>query len=169
MAAVDNVVRRGWTYAAPQACATCRTDWSVSAHFFAHSTGAQTRLVVQVWRDLGDGRNPFETAWRAHGVGVGAKGSGLARETGVRAGDVKRGFECGDGGFRREASPVRQRLRGGFMARDGDVRRSRARLCARRTAAESEEVERREEEERVEVARGVGESLVRLEMERWRT
>jgi hypothetical protein len=30
-------------------------------------------------------------------------------------------------------------------------------------------VERREEEERVEVARGVGESLVRLEMERWRT
>jgi hypothetical protein len=61
----------------------------------------------------------------------------------------------------------RKRIYQSFMRGVGEVRRSRARRPnVWRTASENEEAERREEEERVEVARQVAENLVRLDAER---
>lgn len=104
MAAVDNVVRRGWKYPFTQACSLCKSDWSVASHNYSHSTGSQTRLVIQTWRDLGDGRNPFETGWRAHGVFMQVKdvySTTTATSDAIRlavdsAGDVKRRFELAE-------------------------------------------------------------------------
>jgi hypothetical protein len=176
MAAVDNVVRRGWKYPFTQNCSTCSTDWSVHAHFFAHATGGQTRLVVQTWRDLGDGRNPFDTAWRAHGVSMHAAASDVVRVTGLQAGDVKTAFETSvhehaPPSAERAVSPTRMRIYQTFMRKESggsEVRRSRARPNTWRTSSENEEVARREEEERVDAARQVVESFVRWDVERGR-
>lgn len=136
------------------------------------------RLVVQSWRDLGDGRNPFESGWRAHGVCV-HEGSGgdVVRVSGMQAGDVRKAFErCGSEaegeGVKRAGSPARARIYQAFMRKESvergvEVRRSRARRPnVWRTASENEEVARREDEDRMEVARQVAESLVRLDVER---
>ncbi|OAL03949.1 hypothetical protein IQ06DRAFT_291583 [Phaeosphaeriaceae sp. SRC1lsM3a] len=178
MAAVDNVVRRGWKYPFTQMCTTCATDWSVSCHFFPHASGGQTRLVVQSWRDLGDGRNPFDTAWRAHGVCVHAMGSStdVLRTSGLQPGEVRRAFETcevgqgeGERRAKRTVSPARTRIYQSFMGGEagGEVRRSRARPNVWRTRSETEEIERRKEEDRIEVARQVAESLVRMSEERY--
>jgi hypothetical protein len=177
MAAIDNVVRRGWRYPFTQMCTTCATDWSVNAHYFPHATGGQTRLVVQSWRDLGDGRNPFDMAWRAHGVCMHGSGGDVVRISGMQAGDIRRAFETyseeGVPSLKRAVSPARTKIYQAFMRRESgdagaEVRRSRARPNVWRTRAENDEVERREEEDRVEVARQVVESLVRLDAERGR-
>jgi hypothetical protein len=178
MAAIDNVVRRGYRYPLTQMCSTCTTDWTVNCHYFPHATGGQTRLVLQSWRDLGDGRNPFDTAWRAHGVCMHNSTTDAARPSSVQAGDVRRSFEMQDQNVtnvKRAVSPARVRIYKAFMRKDGgdagmDVRRSRARARPNvwRTRSENEEVERIEEEERVEVARQVAESLVRLDADRGR-
>ncbi|KAH3966030.1 hypothetical protein HBH98_093970 [Parastagonospora nodorum] len=172
MAAVDNVVRRGWKYPFTQSCSTCRTDWSVSAHFFGHASGGQLRLVVQTWRDVGDGKSPFDQGWRSHGVGLlRAEASGLVRNLDARAGDVRREFDlCGQGGVGvKRASEAREdkgRIYQAFMGQE--VRRSRARPSVWRTRSENEEVARREEEERVEVARQNVERLIREDTQRGR-
>jgi hypothetical protein len=169
MAAIDNTVRRNWQYLFTQTCANCTTDWVVSCHHFPHATGGQARLVVQTWRDLGDARNPFDSQWRAHGVCSGKTGDGGCIGKDRVAGDVRRKFDMG-GERVRSVSPTRERLYTTFMRRgredEGGVRRSRARPQTWRTRSENEEVFRREEEERVEVARQVAESLVRLDAER---
>ena len=143
------------------------------------------RLVVQSWRDLGGGRNPFESAWRAHGGfvrGLERAGVEASRVSGVQAGDVRRAFECENGGegtgvgvrrMERGVSPVRMRIYQSFMRMgrnvdedgegDGEVRRSRAKPRTWRTRSEIEEMERRDEEERTYVARQVAEELVRLD------
>lgn len=182
MAAIDNVVRRGWKYPFSQMCSTCATDWSVACHFFPHASGGQTRLVVQSWRDLGDGRNPFESGWRAHGVCVhpSAPTTDVLRVSAMQPGEVRRAFEsagCGEGEgtgggerrlVKRTTSPTRARIYQSFMGGcEGEVRRSRARPNVWRTRSETEEIERREEEERIEVARQVAESLVRMGEERY--
>ena len=103
MAAVDNVVRRGWKYAFTQSCEVCGADWAVNRQDFVHQTGGQVRLVVQSWRDLGKGRSPFERAWRSHGVA--AEGAGVMGEAGQmglmglgmnggQVGGVRDLFEC---------------------------------------------------------------------------
>lgn len=187
MAAIDNVVRRGWTYPFTQLCSTCATDWAVSCHSLPHqhpATAGHVRLVVQTWRDLGAGRNPFETAWRAHGVPVHAACVGSATHgvglTQVQAGEIRRAFESAGGGGVEEGglgsekegagrSSSRSRIYRSFMGREGnegynktEVRRSRARPHVWRTRSENVEARRRDEEERLDVARNVAEELVRL-------
>ncbi|KAL6710237.1 hypothetical protein ACN47E_009183 [Coniothyrium glycines] len=192
MAALDNVVRRGWKYPFPQACSLCSTDWSVASHEFPHSTGSQVRVVVQSWRDLGDGRNPFDSAWRAHGVFMPGRESGeVVRLTERGAGDVKRAFESaaegvvlGDGTRRGES--VRSLSPGGiyrsFMRRkdghgDGDVeqgdmnvdvRRSRARPRTWRTRSENEQVERKKAEDGLASSQRTAEDMERYAAERGR-
>jgi hypothetical protein len=188
MAAIDNVVRRGYRYPLTQMCSTCTTDWTVNCHFFPHATGGQTRLVLQSWRDLGDARNPFDTAWRAHGVCMHTppSTSNPARSSSLQAGDVRRQFEtiipdhdAAAEAAKRAGSPLssRNRIYKAFMRKDDggkgtEVRRSRARARARpnvwRTRSENEVRERMEEEERVEGESLVAESLVRLDAERER-
>jgi hypothetical protein len=177
MAVLDNVVRRGYKYPLTQMCTTCTTDWTVNCHYFPHATGGQTRLVVQSWRDLGDGRNPFDTAWRAHGVCMHGATADVVRTSGSQAGDIRRAFEMeGEGmaGVKRAVSPARGRIYQAFMRKDVgdagmDVRRSRAaRPNVWRTRSENDEVARREEEDRIELARQIAESLVRLDAERER-
>jgi len=150
MAAIDNVVRRGWKYGDAHGCGSCRTDWTVQGHFFPHMTGGQMRLVVQSWRDLGDGRNPFDSAWRAHGVAVkGLEGRGGV--SGMKAGDGRRAFEAADSRevvVRRAVSPVRTRIYETFMRKGSggaEVRRSSARPVGWRV---SEEMDMREDWER---------------------
>ncbi|KAF1846727.1 uncharacterized protein K460DRAFT_286786 [Cucurbitaria berberidis CBS 394.84] len=122
MAAIDNVVRRGWKYAFTQMCSTCATDWTVTCHQFPHVTGGQARLVIQTWRDLGGGRNPFETGWRAHGVptqGHGYATTDVLRLTQLQAGDIRRSFESVDGedgkSDTRARSASRSRIYRSFM------------------------------------------------------
>ncbi|KAL5116481.1 hypothetical protein ACEQ8H_005602 [Pleosporales sp. CAS-2024a] len=178
MAAIDNVVRRGWKYPFPQSCATCRTDWTVSAHFFHHSTGAQLRLVVQTWRDVGDAKSPFDQSWRSHGV-AGPKTATtptvFIRNTGLRAGDIRRAFDasCNTADHDAQAHsrtsdkralspPRREKTHHAFMASDDvEVRRSRVRPSVWRTRSENEEVERREDEDRMEEARRAAEHAIR--------
>ncbi|CAO2654766.1 Nn.00g114990.m01.CDS01 [Neocucurbitaria sp. VM-36] len=183
MAAIDNVVRRGWKYPSTQMCSTCTTDWTVTCHQFAHATGGQVRLVVQTWRDLGSGRNPFETGWRAHGVptqGHASSATELVRLTQMRAGDVRRAFESaggegvsdivGDSSAARARSASRSRIYRSFMRKDSiehgesEVRRSRARPRTWRTRSENEDMQRQEEEGRLEESRNVAEEAVRLDI-----
>ncbi|KAH7068972.1 hypothetical protein BKA63DRAFT_98741 [Paraphoma chrysanthemicola] len=191
LAALDNVLRRGWKYPDTQTCADCATDWTIQAHFFGHRSGGQVRLVLRCWRDLGSGGSPFEQLWRGHACwmrGVDRASVGHVRSTiagdGIAAGEIRRAFECDDAGVgyggmkQRSASPLRMRIYQSFMTRrgrdevdgygDGEVRRSRARPRTWRTRSENEDVERREEEERVEIARQVAEELVRMDAMRGR-
>ncbi|KAH7088942.1 hypothetical protein FB567DRAFT_321311 [Paraphoma chrysanthemicola] len=196
LAALDNVLRRGWKYPDTQTCADCNTDWSIQVHFFGHRSGGQVRLVLRAWRDLGNGGSPFEQMWRGHACwmrGVDRASAGHARwgtlgDGGIAAGEIRRAFECVDDGAgyvgmkQRSASPLRMRIYQSFMARrgrdggagdevgygDGEIRRSRARPRTWRTRSENEEAERRQEEERVEIARQVAEELVRMDAMRGR-
>jgi hypothetical protein len=182
MAAIDNVIRRGWKYQFTQNCSTCATDWSVTSQDFSHVTGGQVRLMVQSWRDLGTGRTPFETGWRAHGVGSSAEGSGtntcLVRLTSLPAGAIRRSFEDANvtdvtydayTGDAAASSTPKSRIYRSFMRRhtseegDGEIRRSSARPRYWRTREENEEAAWKYEEERRDVARNVAEELVRLD------
>jgi hypothetical protein len=187
MVAIDNVVRRGWKYPHTQNCSSCATDWSVTCHEFPHVTGGQVRLVVQSWRDLGTGRTPFDSGWRAHGVCTGSPSSSHATQSvgllnGVQAGDIRRVFEAaalnsnGDDEVTSEArSTSRSHVFRSFMrkppceddARD-EIRRSGARPRAWRTRSENEEAFRRYEEERLSAAASIAETMVRLHAERGR-
>ncbi|KAF2129292.1 hypothetical protein P153DRAFT_290658 [Dothidotthia symphoricarpi CBS 119687] len=160
MAALDNVLRRGWVYPATQLCSCCATDWSVHVH--ALPGGEWVRLVVRTWRDLGEGGSPFEGVWRAHGVGKSSGGMGgeVVRLVGGRAGDVRRGFDGAD-----EDGVVERRGR-----REGEVGVeetlwTRARPRSWRTRSENEDARRREVEYRAALARGAAERLVRLDAE----
>lgn len=154
---------------------------------FSHATGGQVRLVVQSWRDLGTGRTPFETGWRAHGVGSCAEGSGantcLVRLTSLPAGTFRRAFEAAgvedaaddaDTGDVVAKNTSKSRIYRSFMKRtiseedDGEIRRSSARPRYWRTREENEEVARKYEEDRRDVARSVAEELVRLDVQRGR-
>jgi hypothetical protein len=188
MAAIDNVIRRGWKYQFTQNCSTCATDWAVTSQDFSHSTGGQVRLVVQSWRDLGTGRTPFETGWRAHGVGSCAEGSGantcLVRLTSLPAGTVRRAFEAADvddeaneaahTGVTAASSTSKSRIYRSFMRRNtseeghDEIRRSGARPRYWRTREENMQVARKYEEDRRDAARDIAEELVRLEAHRGR-
>ncbi|KAI0585595.1 hypothetical protein PtrEW7m1_001707 [Pyrenophora tritici-repentis] len=157
MAAVDNVVRRGWKYAFTQSCEVCGADWAVSRQDFVHQTGGQVRLVVQSWRDLGKGRSPFERAWRGHGVAAEGMGGGEVQVAflglgvaGGRAGAVREMFEqAGEegvaNGSEKKVDARPSRLHRTFSrsqrADDSDieVRRSSARPRYWRTREENEE------------------------------
>jgi hypothetical protein len=186
MAAIDNVVRRGWKYPHTQNCSSCATDWSVTSHDFPHVTGGQVRLVVQSWRDLGTGRTPFDVKWRAHGVCTGSPPSSATQSVrlvkGVQAGDIRRAFEISPSHNESlESSRVGERITSrsevfrSFMRKasygddTGDeIRRSSARPRAWRTRSENEEAFRRYEEERLSAAASIAETMVRLDAERGR-
>jgi hypothetical protein len=184
MAAIDNVVRRGWRYAYTQNCSTCATDWTVSAHEFPHATGGQVRLVIQTWRDLGTGRTPFETGWRAHGVCTGSSSSSatqLVRLAGMQAGDIRRAFETvrestvsGEESVK-APSTSRSRMYRSFMRKPSyeseaadEIRRSSARPRSWRTRSANEDAFRRYEEERLSAAGSIAETMIRLNAERGR-
>lgn len=175
MAAIDNVVRRGWKYPFTQSCGSCRTDWNVNSY----ELGGKLRLVIQTWRDLGNAQSPFDQSWRAHGVPIishqGSHAPSIYRNADMQAGDVRRTYEspapASEGTTtlvkkQRAISPAR--IYQAFMRRESgeEARRSRARPNVWRTRSEDEEVQMREEEGRREVARQVAESLVRLDA--WR-
>ncbi|KZM23905.1 uncharacterized protein EKO05_0009291 [Ascochyta rabiei] len=101
MAALDNVVRRGWRVLGAHSCRDCATDWSVSAHAIPRSAAGEfTRLTIQTWRMLGGGSSPFEVQWRAHGLYIPGSEESCAREEASMApGGVREAFEgpsCGD-------------------------------------------------------------------------
>jgi cytosine/adenosine deaminase-related metal-dependent hydrolase len=64
------------------------------------ATSADASIIFNVtsWRDLGNGRNPFDAAWRAHGeIGGSEPGSGgdVLRLAGFRKGEIRRMYERG--------------------------------------------------------------------------
>lgn len=95
MAALDNVARRGWRVLGTQGCSECDTDWAVSAYAVPRSAAGEfVRVDVRTWRDLGDGRSPFESGWRGHGVWIaGAEGTGCGKGEGREVGGVREVFE----------------------------------------------------------------------------
>lgn len=175
MAAIDNVLRRGWKYPFTQSCSTCATDWCVSSHEFPHATGGQVRLEMRVWRDLGSGRNPFETGWRAHGVPAAGALTNMVKMTALQSGAVRSMFESAEEvrtvatrDSHRSRSSSRARIYRSFMRRDttedlgSEVRRSRAGPRTWRTKSENEEASLGYEEDRLETSRNVAEESVRL-------
>ena len=94
MAALDNVVRRGWRVLGCQSCADCNTDWSVTAFPIPRSVAGEfVRLNIQTWRDLGTGKTPFDTVWRAHGPYVAGTESCVREETKREKGGIRELFE----------------------------------------------------------------------------
>jgi hypothetical protein len=182
MAAIDNVARRGYRYPHTQNCSSCGTDWSVTAHEFPHVTGGQVRLVMQTWRDLGTGRTPFESGWRAHGVCTGPSSNPtfqLVQLKGTQAGDIRRAFDEGAEGPKIASvgtkSTSRTSMFQSFLRRPSyeddtgdEIRRSSARPRAWRTRSENEEAFRRYEEERLCAAGSIAETMIRLDAERGR-
>ncbi|KAF2265787.1 hypothetical protein CC78DRAFT_567359 [Lojkania enalia] len=86
-----------------QGCSTCATDYLVTpTHIsdhkhYTHST-PKIEIRIETWRDLGDGRNPFQASWRAHGeIGNSEPGNGrdMIRLTSLRAGQIREAFEKG--------------------------------------------------------------------------
>ncbi|KAF1956012.1 hypothetical protein CC80DRAFT_492911 [Byssothecium circinans] len=81
-------------------CSVCATDFSivVSHHSPTASSGSEpTNTIVQffAWRDLGDGRSPFDTSWRAHGeLGNGNEGV-YAGSIQMQDGSIRRRFRDG--------------------------------------------------------------------------
>ncbi|PVI04645.1 hypothetical protein DM02DRAFT_611268 [Periconia macrospinosa] len=86
-------------------CCVCATDFAVDVY---HSPPGkrnadgqivglpETLLRISVWRDLGNGRNPFDSSWRAHGeIGNGKEGfaQDLWRLAQLRPGAIKEAFE----------------------------------------------------------------------------
>lgn len=179
MAAIDNAVRRGWKYPFTQCCGMCATDWTVSAHDFHHATGGQVRLVVTTWRDLGTGRNPFETSWRAHGVSTHRQAStvtNVIRMTQTRAGEIRRAYESAIGEISslasragQERSRSRPRIYRSYLRKESDdgidvaVVRSRAKTQSWRTRAANNELLWQEDKRRLEMSRHAEESFLRIE------
>ena len=95
MAALDNVVRRGWRLSGIQSCSDCETDWSITAFPLPRSVmGDYVSLNIQVWHDLGTGQSPFDTTWRSHGPFLAGTEESCVREEARREkGSVKRSFE----------------------------------------------------------------------------
>jgi hypothetical protein len=77
-------------------CHVCATDFFV--YYDPHGVEPRSVLNIQVWRDLGHGRNPFDASWRAHGE-LGEGREGFARDalrlTSFLPGDIKKAFESG--------------------------------------------------------------------------
>lgn len=100
MAALDNVIRRGWRVVGAQGCDACATDWSVTSHAIPRSAAGEfVRVSVQTWRDLGDGKGPFEKEWRAHGEYMtGHEESCVHAEKERERGSIRELFEDGEQG-----------------------------------------------------------------------
>lgn len=80
-------------------CRAYRDDTDMSLD--ADASTPVVFLKVTSWRDLGDGRSPFDASWRAHGeIGKSEPGFGgdVLRLTGLRKGDIRGMFERGHGG-----------------------------------------------------------------------
>jgi hypothetical protein len=104
MAALDNVVRRGWRVLGAHSCSDCMTDWSVTTFQIPRSVAGEfVRLNVQTWRDLGIGKSPFEHQWRAHGPYiVGAGEYGVRAEMNREKSSVREAFEGSRFGIRED-------------------------------------------------------------------
>jgi hypothetical protein len=96
-----------YTFQETDLCYTCATDWMVQRQVHAPENVPVTQevasaspvlLKIESWRDLGNGRNPFCTSWRAHGeIGKLTPGFGgdIMRLTSFAKGDIRKGFEKG--------------------------------------------------------------------------
>jgi hypothetical protein len=83
----------------PQLCSVCATDFTI---YYDTTATPHPTLKISVWRDLGNGRNPFDASWRAHGeLGHGRPGfaSDALRLASFQPGDIKKAFESGNRRF----------------------------------------------------------------------
>lgn len=88
-------------------CKTCATDYAVSAAYpqveatesCAGVNPKNVEIVIEVWRDLGNGKSPFDTQWRAHGENVTPYkaniGDSLWLAASHKPGCIKEAFEKG--------------------------------------------------------------------------
>ena len=80
-----------------QLCSLCATDFLVHRAYVRGDDGQRWVLIlIDTYRDLGDGRSPFNLSWRAHGeIGDAAPGFGgdVMRLAGYQTGDIKKAFE----------------------------------------------------------------------------
>ncbi|KAH7115982.1 hypothetical protein B0J11DRAFT_392867, partial [Dendryphion nanum] len=63
---VGKVLKHGWKIPL-QRCLCCPTEYHVGCERVSSAHEEHVVLEIKTWRDLGDGKNPFESAWRAHG------------------------------------------------------------------------------------------------------
>jgi hypothetical protein len=100
---LDNALMSG-TKSGVQLCSVCATDFEISCHTDSDSWQGRTFspepsklfLNIRTWRDLGNGRNPFDASWRAHGeLGKGREGfaSDTIRLASLQSGDIKKAFK----------------------------------------------------------------------------
>ena len=77
-------------------CDTCATDYVVRPLRIDVLAGGERSIEIEVWRDLGNGRNPFDSSWRAHGeLGNGHEGftNEMQRLSNLAPGSIKTAFE----------------------------------------------------------------------------
>ncbi|KAF2494160.1 hypothetical protein BU16DRAFT_512506 [Lophium mytilinum] len=80
-------------------CGQCSTDYQVTCCYrgLPHSNLRTIEIVVEVWRNLGVGRSPFDSLWRAHGETQGqkvvAKASSWSPVDKSQAGVIKEAFQ----------------------------------------------------------------------------
>ena len=114
---LENVLARG-KKSKVQLCSICATDFSIqcgtnqaapSEPTITLHKPSQPVLKINVWRDLGSGRNPFAASWRAHGeLGKGREGfaSDALRLASSQPGDIKGAFENGNPRFAAGGPPA---------------------------------------------------------------
>ncbi|KAF2188297.1 hypothetical protein K469DRAFT_660980 [Zopfia rhizophila CBS 207.26] len=96
--AVRQALKRDWK-SHTQLCSTCAIDYTVQSSTFHDGSDTQDsslHLTIETWRDLGNGRSPFDASWRAHGeIGNAREGFGgdILRLTNFKAGDIRAVFE----------------------------------------------------------------------------
>jgi hypothetical protein len=89
-------------------CTSCATDYLVAAEYHVSSltrhrdTGSISTIALRIesWRDLSNGRSPFEAAWRAHGEIADSKsgfgGDVMRLITRFSPGQIRTEFEKGE-------------------------------------------------------------------------
>lgn len=77
-------------------CSHCPTDFLVHSTPTSTSDPMQVPLAITTWRDLGDGRNPFDTAWRRHCAFKGTKKGARTYRSKIERGGIRDLYENGD-------------------------------------------------------------------------
>ncbi|OCL07023.1 hypothetical protein AOQ84DRAFT_295909, partial [Glonium stellatum] len=98
---IESTLKQGHCKSKLCYCGQCSTDYDSAVSCSVLNDSDIFKLSVEVWRNLGDGRTPFETLWRAHGEKGNRHGDYISdalglmkRELAFQAGEIKEAFQA---------------------------------------------------------------------------
>jgi hypothetical protein len=78
-------------------CKSCATDFTIlSSVEKGKRSGTKRTVWIEVWRNLGTGRSPFDSIWRGHGESGEATKEFIGRFYDCVPGSIKKAFERGN-------------------------------------------------------------------------